>query len=201
MSADQKQDMRAAIMKAAEELFATQGFHNTTIAQIAKRAGCATGTPYLYFESKEDLYFAILDEKSEVLLEEIRAIADSGATSLDKLREVIKNCLEYFENDKDFLRLSLPERSGVSWDLDDERVELILSKYERARELVASIVDECRDKFGVCCEDSFTLASLLVGMINEMAFLRLLGKRESPLGEACEVIFRVFTQGIVEGDE
>jgi TetR/AcrR family fatty acid metabolism transcriptional regulator len=47
---------RQAILDAARNLFAKQGYENTTIANIAKEAGVAVGTAYLYFRNKHEIY-------------------------------------------------------------------------------------------------------------------------------------------------
>jgi AcrR family transcriptional regulator len=52
---DEVRDKRQAILGAARELFASQGYEETTIAQIAQAAGVAVGTVYLYFENKHDI--------------------------------------------------------------------------------------------------------------------------------------------------
>jgi len=52
---DETRDKRQAILTAARDLFATQGYEETTIAEIAHRAGVAVGTVYLYFENKHDV--------------------------------------------------------------------------------------------------------------------------------------------------
>ncbi|MEO5953692.1 MAG: TetR/AcrR family transcriptional regulator [Chloroflexia bacterium] len=52
-------DKKNALIEAACELFTTQGYENTTIAHVAKRAGVAVGTVYLYFKNKSDLLSAV----------------------------------------------------------------------------------------------------------------------------------------------
>ena len=51
------------ILRAAEHVFATQGYHQATLQDIAKEAQYATGTIYLYFKDKEVLYLALLERK------------------------------------------------------------------------------------------------------------------------------------------
>ncbi len=50
---------RRAILDAATELFARQGYENTTIADIAQAAGVAVGTVYLYFRNKHEIYASV----------------------------------------------------------------------------------------------------------------------------------------------
>jgi len=54
-----KPDKREAIVEAAKVLFTTVGYENTTIADVAKKAGVAVGTVYLYFKNKNELLFAV----------------------------------------------------------------------------------------------------------------------------------------------
>ena len=53
-------DKRAAILKAATSVFAEKGYFNSKVADIAKAAGVADGTVYLYFKNKDDVLLSIL---------------------------------------------------------------------------------------------------------------------------------------------
>jgi len=80
---------KAAIMKAALELFANNGFHNTSITQIAKTAGISKGLMYNYFKGKEDLLEAIImsayEENAEPFIEEL----NQPDTPKEHLRHII----------------------------------------------------------------------------------------------------------------
>jgi AcrR family transcriptional regulator len=52
---DETRDKRQSILRAARELFASHGYEETTIAEIAQAAGVAVGTVYLYFDNKHDI--------------------------------------------------------------------------------------------------------------------------------------------------
>ena len=61
------QDKRQTILLAAYKLFASKGYENTTIADIAKTASVAVGTVYLYYHNKHEIYTSVsLDWKSRV---------------------------------------------------------------------------------------------------------------------------------------
>lgn len=51
---------RVNILAAAAELFASQPFHKVVLSDVAEKAGVGKGTLYIYFKSKEDLYFSVL---------------------------------------------------------------------------------------------------------------------------------------------
>src|SRR5207248_8386238 len=83
-------DKRTRIMDAAIKVFAERGFHSATVAEIARAAGVADGTIYLYFKSKDDLLLRLFDEKMTSLLEEARAELAREAHAAGKLRRFIQ---------------------------------------------------------------------------------------------------------------
>lgn len=74
-----KSDKRSLITEAAVEVFAERGFHQARVSDIARRAGVADGTIYLYFKNKEDLLLSVFEEKMDELLAGLRdALADTS---------------------------------------------------------------------------------------------------------------------------
>src|ERR1700754_1086281 len=71
-SSDEKRrrsgDKRDRILQAAVKVFARNGFHATRVSEVAKAAGVADGTIYLYFESKEELLFSLFEDRVSRLL-------------------------------------------------------------------------------------------------------------------------------------
>src|SRR5919205_2527287 len=65
-------DKREAILRAATEVFARNGYFNAKVADVARAAGVADGTVYLYFKSKEELLHSIFDRGVAAALEEAR---------------------------------------------------------------------------------------------------------------------------------
>src|SRR5215472_17763161 len=57
---------RAQILAAASRVFARRGFHRTTVREVAREAGIADGTIYLYFASKQELLLALLGQLGRV---------------------------------------------------------------------------------------------------------------------------------------
>src|SRR6266853_3156193 len=69
---EQRNDKRARILDAAVKVFAERGYFSSTVAEIARAAGVADGTIYLYFKSKDDLLLSVFDEKMLLLCEAAR---------------------------------------------------------------------------------------------------------------------------------
>src|SRR3979490_1633625 len=68
---------RDAILRAATDVFAGRGFFNAQVADVARAAGVAAGTVYLYFRSKDDLLVSIFGRtRGEALAEGRRAVTE-----------------------------------------------------------------------------------------------------------------------------
>ncbi len=87
------------ILEAAVKVFAEQGFHNSTVAQIAKVAGVADGTIYLYFKNKDDILFQFYAYKAKQVFECFRKAVDEADTAIDKLRNLVHSHLAEFQKD------------------------------------------------------------------------------------------------------
>jgi len=67
------QDTREKLIEAAMELFVFQGYGNTGLAQIARKAGVLPGSLYYFFPTKEDLLHATLERRKQLLYPEVLA--------------------------------------------------------------------------------------------------------------------------------
>src|SRR5882672_4725514 len=77
---------RDAILRAAIDVFADRGFFNAQVADVARVAGVAAGTVYLYFRSKDDLLVSIFEKTMREALAEGRA----AAANVDEPRERLR---------------------------------------------------------------------------------------------------------------
>jgi AcrR family transcriptional regulator len=85
--AEQQQQTRERVIEAADRLFVEQGFHATSVDEVAGEAGYTRGAVYSNFASKEDLFFAVYERRAERGITEMeREIAAAGdARGLDAL--------------------------------------------------------------------------------------------------------------------
>ena len=110
VSDEDKLRRRDEIMAAAKKVFARNGFHATTIADIANGAGLAYGSIYQYFDSKEDLFQALMAAEGYALRTHIAvAMARAGRPDLswEPFRATVQATLEFFEADKATTKLLL----------------------------------------------------------------------------------------------
>src|SRR2546430_7033936 len=83
---------RSRILDAAVRVFAEKGFYGARVAEIAREAGVADGTIYLYFKSKDDLLISLFEDRMENVNQNLRdAIAAAPADDpIAKLRSAIR---------------------------------------------------------------------------------------------------------------
>ena len=87
-------------MNAATKVFAEHGYFKSTVAQIAKEAGVADGTIYLYFKNKDDIMVQFLNYKIKKVFTRFREEVDKADNAIDKLRNLIKGHLDEFQRDR-----------------------------------------------------------------------------------------------------
>ncbi len=87
----QRQEREQLIVSAAEELFLEQGYHDTSIDDIAARVGIAKGTVYLHFASKEELMVALHERGMRSFIGMLDTTLASDATPRHKLEVVIEH--------------------------------------------------------------------------------------------------------------
>jgi AcrR family transcriptional regulator len=105
---------RAEIIDAARAVFASKGFSAASMDDVARQAGLAKGTLYLYFKSKLEVYRAVLKEDIDLLNEGTLQRMDAARTLHDKIRAVVSFRMEYCEQRRDFYRLLLAESGKLT---------------------------------------------------------------------------------------
>src|SRR3954467_11961439 len=99
-SASEPVPKRDAILRAATDVFAERGFFNAQVADVARVAGVAAGTVYLYFKSKDDLLVSIFERSMREGLANGRAAVADLADPRERLRRLARGHLSRLGNDR-----------------------------------------------------------------------------------------------------
>lgn len=84
----QKQELRAAILKAAGDLFLEHGYEHFSLRQVAEQIGYSPGTIYLYFRDKDDLLQAVVGEGFERFEQALRSAASSTSDASERMHHL-----------------------------------------------------------------------------------------------------------------
>ena len=124
MSAARERDperTRAAVLDAAEALFATRGYAGTSLHEIGEAAGVSRGTPTYFYRSKDRLYAAVLERMvahvGDVLTAAYERAAEESSSRDTVLEAVLDAYLEFLARESTFVRL-------VQREVLDERAVL-----------------------------------------------------------------------------
>jgi len=88
------------ILEAAISVIAREGFFNSTVSKIARAAGVADGTIYLYFKNKNDILLHFFNYKTRQVFDEFRKEVDKGGDAKSKLNNLIRAHLREFKKDR-----------------------------------------------------------------------------------------------------
>ncbi|HEU4428147.1 MAG TPA: helix-turn-helix domain-containing protein [Myxococcota bacterium] len=136
---------RPRLVAAATELFAEHGLHAVTSAQIARRAGLATGTFYLYFADKLELFRAIVFEAlAELRGRQDAAAARHAAGSREELAARTEEFLDFAEEKRALMRV-LFARSAEAAGIADEIAGVIAPAIERRYQALQAAGGMARD--------------------------------------------------------
>ncbi|AIU78702.1 HTH-type transcriptional regulator mtrR [Bacillus velezensis M27] len=97
---NQKRPKYMQIIDAAVEVIAENGYHQSQVSKIAKQAGVADGTIYLYFKNKEDILISLFKEKMGQFIERMEEEVKEKTTAKEKLALVIKQHFTLLGNDR-----------------------------------------------------------------------------------------------------
>jgi len=96
---------RERLLKAAIKVFARDGFFKAKVEEIARHAGVATGTTYLYFKNKDDLLISIFEEEMTPIIERIKADLLKQASPEERISTFISRHFEMVEQNPDLALL------------------------------------------------------------------------------------------------
>jgi AcrR family transcriptional regulator len=117
---------RQLIAATAARLFATRPFHKVKLDDVAAEAGVGKGTLYIYFKSKEDLYFWLIHDAFAKLVEQLeQQLAAGGLSPTESLRRIVVELIRFgFDNPQLFelMRSAGPIIKDERWQ--DKRREL-----------------------------------------------------------------------------
>lgn len=97
---DARASKRDRILRAAVDVFAQTGYFNAKVSEVAKVAGVADGTIYLYFQNKEDLLVSIFREHTRRYLENLQTVLQGTSDARERVRLAIRHHLESLSSDR-----------------------------------------------------------------------------------------------------
>ncbi len=192
----EKSQRRDEILAAAKKVFARKGFHATTIADIAKEAGLAYGSVYWYFDSKDDLFHALIAAQEYALRTHVAvALAASGTRfgyAEAPFRATLQATFEFFEADKATAKLLFRD----AYALDNRFDKHLGGIYERFIDDIESLIVAAQERGDVLAAPPRMVAYTLTVLIGHLAHRRLTTDDGVSAAEAADFIVSLVVNGL-----
>jgi AcrR family transcriptional regulator len=151
------------VVDTAAALFARQGYHATSMADLIAATGLASGGLYHYIGSKEQLLLRICDQLMDPLLDEADAIAKQAEPAALRLRLVVGAWMRHVEAHRAHMLVFQQERRLLE---ADERWQDVRRKRKRFERLVDRLLRAAEDEGTAVFADRRTALLALLGMVN-----------------------------------
>src|SRR6266478_5564709 len=182
-------DKRSRILDAAIRVFAERGFHSATVAEIARAAGVADGTIYLYFKGKDDLLLR--------LFAEMKAAVAQERSAAEKLKRFIQLHLALVERNPELASVLIVElRQSAQFLKAADRQKL--AAYV---DVIAEVVRAGQESGELDRNISpATVKRAMFGALDELALGWLLGGRRAALKKTAAEVAEWLVRGLLPAD-
>ncbi|NOZ03266.1 MAG: TetR/AcrR family transcriptional regulator [FCB group bacterium] len=191
----EKEQRRKAIIDAAEKLFAQNGFHTTSLDRVAEAVEISKGTIYLYFDSKEDLFFSVLEDKFQSYIAGMKAKFSQASNLREAIEFLVDYELSHSKRHHHFFRLMLAEQTKFNPHSRNELRKKMIEKHVAHLETI-----ECEFKRYMGDENRYpftpkTLALCITGAINAHSMSWLISGMEKDIPRLRDEITGIFLNG------
>jgi len=181
------------ILEAAVKVFADQGFFQSTVSQIAKEAGVADGTIYLYFKNKDDILVQFFSYKTKQVFARFREEVDKADNTIDKLRNLIRRHLEEFQCDRNMAVVYQAETHQSSRLVEKQIKEMSKMYFD----IVSEIIEQGQEE-GVIKKDLYLslVKRFILGAVDEVISTWLHSSSKYDLVSMADPLVELFLNGI-----
>ncbi len=182
-----------SIIEAAVKAFAQYGYHNCQVSKVAREAGVADGTIYLYFENKEDILISLYREKMGQYIERLQQDLDSLPKAEQKLKKLIESHLTHLESDP-----ALAEVTQIQLRQSDPSIRRGIAEPVNMYYRVIEQIILLGQKQGIFDNslDHRMARKMIFGTLDETVTCWVMSGAKKPLAVKAETIFRLFIRGL-----
>ena len=185
---------RVRILRAAIRIFSQKGFFNSKVSDIARAAGVADGTIYLYFKNKDDLLISLFEEKMGEVVADVRERVAMGTDPLQRLRIFIENHMDLLVREAGLIEVIQVELRQSNKFMK----EYVPVRFLEYLDVLGGILEEGKGDgtFRVDLNVK-TARRAIFGALDEISLAHVLSKKKRYLpAETAAEIYRIFADGL-----
>lgn len=187
--------METTIARAAKAVFAEWGYQRATLEEIAHRAGMSKATIYIYYKNKDNLFLQVVEELVNATTAATAQAAEEPKEPLEKLYSIVRNKMEFYEQERDFFRIYLSEKNGLEVAPKDPHKRALREMYLQEVRVFDKILQQGIETGALRAMDSRRLAFFLREMISSVLVQRIQGKARTSVDEDVEQVLDLFLHG------
>jgi AcrR family transcriptional regulator len=182
---------REAMLRAAQSVFAEQGYTQATLDEIARRAEFGKGTLYNYFEDgKEGLLFATFDEVYDDLHEMIRSTFEQvdapSRTFREAFHELVVRSFTYYEEREDLFLILIREAHRLCFSADVDKAAYFQQQEQRMIDALSPTVEAAVNDGRIASLPPQSVAHMLLEVVHDLVVRRCLSERSAELDDMPE---------------
>lgn len=197
---EKKAESRRRILDAARDVFFRDGFMPANLDEVAEKAGVAKGTLYRYFESKAELYVAVLAHNGAIFEEKMRSTVAASLPAAEQVRRTARFYFEHYVGNHDYFQIFWAiENQSVIGELPQAVVDEVAKLWERCLEILSGIIERGiqNGEFRDC--DSWEVANLLWTVANGLIQTERSATRRQLRRADLDTVFRDAVEIILRG--
>jgi AcrR family transcriptional regulator len=184
---------RSQILDAARQLFIREGVADTTVESIARVAGLAKGTVYLYYKSKDEILRQLLSADLLEFQEDTVPVVTAGGDMRARLAAFFRGTLAFFERKRDFIDHCQIEMTGEVRRKARQKLGLVFAAQTEAWR---ATLDEARRSGAASVTDVPGTARAIVSLAHGLAVQRIRGWYGASLDESVEAATALILNGV-----
>jgi len=199
---EKKARHRQAILEAARDVFFRDGFMAANLDEVAQLAGVAKGTLYRYFDSKAELYVAVLAESGEAFEQRFRETLDPRLAADEQLRKTARFYFEHYTRNRQYFQIFWAvENQPVIGELPPAVLDEVTRLWEQCLRVPAEIIERgIREGVFRSC-DPWEVANILWVLANGLIETEAVSARRElrgrPLPDVFDDALELFMRGLL----
>ena len=201
-----KAESRRRILDSAKDIFFRDGFMAANLDEVAEKASVAKGTLYRHFESKADLYVAVLAENGKVFTDKIAQAPADSSSAVEQVRSISKFYLSHWTEHPEYFQIFWAiDNQSVIGDLPGAVVDEVTRLWEQSLEILDATLQRGvkNGEFAEC--DTWQTANILWTLANAViqseSTMARRGLRRRPLEDVYATAIELVLMGLREGEK
>ena len=181
------------LLEAAVKTFARTGYHRTRVSDIAREAGVADGTVYIYFKNKEDILISLFQDLMLRFVEDLYSELVQCQNADEKLSTIITYHLTTLANKPDQAKVTQIELRQIDQEINEGISKPLMSYFQLIEEVIDEGIEQNLYRQNI---NTRTARKIVFGAIDEVVTCWVMSNKPYDLGTLSEPVYEMLVKGL-----